>query len=107
MAHEEVMEQVERKVRRLILNNSEHYLAEGLEKDYIAMVDSISNAILSIPEILIKDPDQSLPHIPERDADGLPIGSWLVSAGMFAQQDMLKPDENSSVWVKVLPKEEK
>ena len=52
------------------------------------------------PEILIKDPDQRLPKMPEFYNDwGGKSGSVGYSAG---RGDMLKDN-----WVKVLPKEEK
>ena len=63
-----------------------------------------ANDIVSIPEILIKDPDQSLPENPyEPPLDGTQgIWSDIVIA---TQKRMLKSDKNGSHWIKVLPKE--
>ena len=50
--------------------------------------------ILAIPELLIKDDDQSLPNV--RNAVNKSYNDY-----MLGQEDMLKPDKNGSVWVKV------
>lgn len=96
----EVMEQVATIIRT---ETRVHHRVDG---SAIAE-DDVAHQILSIPEILIKDPDQSLPEIPEvpiysdkpyTDAEK---GAWRMGALTYKHK-LLKEH-----WSKVLPKEEK
>ncbi len=90
----EVMEQVVKAIRDIVCRRKrldfEGYCV-GFD-DY-----GIEKEILSIPEILIKDPDQSLPD--HEIFEGGNIVSFTIDV---AQKHMLK--EN---WVKCYPREEK
>ena len=92
MTHEEVMERVRTEIQNIILQNSGRVLG----------VASASNQILSIPEILIKDPDQSLPENPYKPKAGEQIRTGRQNLYEQSQQDMLKEH-----WMRMLPKEEK
>lgn len=105
MAQEEVREQIGIEGIKLLQEF-------GIDIDYYTPLGrkwggKLANQILSIPELLIKDPDQSLPKCDveynplacgaEDDTDNCYRGGWDASQG-----EMLK--EN---WVKVIPKENK
>ena len=60
MTHKEVMEQV----KKTIIQDVQGYLVGKSEDFKKTLAEDIAKSILSIPEILIKDPDQSLPSNP-------------------------------------------
>jgi len=68
--------------------------------------DEIAEYILSIDGILIKSDDQRLLDSPfAKAADKGDMHAQSKTSGYYcSQNDMLKPDSEGSVWVKVEPK---
>lgn len=93
MTHEEVMEQVKDKIKRAMSWKEEDLEGQSTEIWLERKIDHI----LSILEILIKDPDQSLPY-----SDVPVITNYTQEYNEIyrqAQRTMLKEH-----WVKVMPK---
>jgi len=107
MTHEEVMEQVEAQIDTILLDLITEI--RDRPKDEAWMVTTLrtlprTKQIVSLPEIVIKDPDQSLPRVGEFHNRIHPHLSGMYKATYINGMEYLKGKEN---WVRVLPKEEK
>lgn len=102
MTHEKVMEQVRKEFRFQICGGINGDIT-NCEKEYckdcsfkMPNLEEVLDKLFSIPEILIKDPDQSLPATYFANRKKMP---WITDydVEVCAQQDMLKEH-----WVKML-----
>lgn len=91
MTHEEVMEQVIHNIREIlrVVNSIRDFGMGTAYNEYV-------NQILSIPEILIKDPDQSVRRPDWREGDLL--RGWEIAVKYLKEE---------YGFVKVIPEEEK